>query len=216
MEISHPIWTHIKDISPKKAAVVMPIRNPQEVVASTWEYWKSVEFWKHCIFKILDMALSLEYTVVIVSHRHMLTEPKKEVAELVKALTSLGVLGLDALRVTCINPKLWRCREESSAEISATYPSGVSKLWRYIMDAHSRGERIFNPEKIRSLMRECDDRETDGYQDIMAKANADVIVEHNHKLVRRTRLLLHGFGPKIVDIIASYLGSSTDGEAALA
>eukprot|EP00468_Gymnochlora_sp_CCMP2014_P001302 CAMPEP_0167741456 /NCGR_PEP_ID=MMETSP0110_2-20121227/868_1 /TAXON_ID=629695 /ORGANISM="Gymnochlora sp., Strain CCMP2014" /LENGTH=118 /DNA_ID=CAMNT_0007625513 /DNA_START=210 /DNA_END=563 /DNA_ORIENTATION=+ len=39
LELSHPLWTDIKEMQPDNVVIVMPFRSPTEVVASTWNMW---------------------------------------------------------------------------------------------------------------------------------------------------------------------------------
>jgi len=52
---------------------------------------------------------------------------------------------------------------------------------------------------------EVDDRDCDGYEESMREACIKAAVEERSKILRRVRILLSGFGVKILGIILEYM-----------
>ncbi|GAB5369038.1 hypothetical protein AAMO2058_001371100 [Amorphochlora amoebiformis] len=207
MEMSSEIWRDIETNLGCKMALVVAIRSPVEVSDSTWDYWKSILFWKHCMLKILEVGSENGYSIILVSHRHLLTDTQAEVKRLFKGLKELGALGLDGSLVTCVHPTLWRCRFESCnlEDLPNHFPHGVRSLWSGLVSLHRAGPIALTPTNVKEFMGRVDDRHTDGYIEDMKRLSRAVEKQNRQKAIRRVRKYLVGLGNTAVCIICQYM-----------
>jgi hypothetical protein len=126
-ELAHALWSDLDDI--RKCVVVVPVRDPIEVKASTWSYWQSLDFWARDTEKILERAARFGHSVVLVSHKELMSSPDVETRRLLHVLQSAGVRGLSLPSTTVVDPSLYRKREDADPTDSLADHAAVQRLW---------------------------------------------------------------------------------------
>ena len=154
-ELAHSLWSDLEDI--RKCIIIVPMRDPVEVKASTWSYWQSLEFWARDTEKILERAARFGHRVVLVSHKALMSSPDVETRRLHSILAAAGVRGLTLPAASVVDASLYRKREEVDPSVALAGNGAVLRLWlatHKLYTSQSASLRPIEPDALNAVLTE--------------------------------------------------------------